>query len=271
MTMASILQAVEDMKSDSGQDDDSLGELQSPTKSNHGDIVSDLVANARRERKVQDLEITNASLEAINRTLERQLRRQTAELRRIRRMSRSGKMMSAASSRVPSAALPEVPVDFSDPSEESQAEEEPEEPESIHESEFSSDDGSADGTMSPNAKMASRRKQEEIRLQLDLTKHQELLVDSQKINQSIKRCLDWTEGLIKEGQKALEYKVRVSDIKFGGHVLAPPDDDEEEREIAIQEYDADEQLSSENLEPWSAASSKDRDSGIELPSDKCLP
>ncbi|KAK7218067.1 hypothetical protein V2G26_006070 [Clonostachys chloroleuca] len=268
MTMASILQAVEDMKSDSGRDDDSLGELQSPTKSSHGDMVSDLVANARRERKVQDLEITNASLEAINRTLERQLRRQTAELRRIRRMSRAGKMMSAASSRVPSAALPEVPVDFSDPSgEESQAEEEPE---SIHESEFSSDEGSADEALSPNAKMASRRKQEEIRLKLDLTKHQELLVDSQKINQSIKRCLDWTEGLIKEGQKALEYKVRVSDIKFGGHVLAPPDDDEEERGSAIQEFDADEQLSLENLEPWSAASSKDRDSGIELPSDKGL-
>ncbi|CAG9988413.1 unnamed protein product [Clonostachys byssicola] len=267
--MASILQAVEDMNTDSGRDDDSLGELQSPTKSNHGDIVSDLVANARRERKVQDLEITNASLEAINRTLERQLRRQTAELRRMRRMSRSTKMMmSAASSRVPSAALPEVPVDFSDPSgEESQAEEEPE---SIHESEFTSDEGSADEALSPNAKMASRRKQEEIRLQLDLTKHQELLVDSQKINQSIKRCLDWTEGLIKEGQKALEYKVKVSDIKFGGHVLAPPDDDEEEREMTIPESDTDEQLSLENLEPWSAASSKDRDSGIELPSDKGL-
>ncbi|VUC35791.1 unnamed protein product [Clonostachys rosea] len=268
--MASILQAVEDMKSDSGMEDDSLGELQSPTKSSHGDAVSELVANARRERKVQDLEITNASLEAINRTLERQLRRQTAELRRMRRMSRSSKMMmSAASSRVPSAALPEVPVEFSeDHSEESQAEEEPE---SIHESEFSSDEESAaDGTLSPNAKMASRRKQEEIRLQLDLTKHQELLVDSQKINQSIKRCLDWTEGLIKEGQKALEYKVRVSDIKFGGHILAPPDDDEEEREMTIEESDADDQLSTENLEPWSAASSKDRDSGIELPTDKCL-
>lgn len=73
---------------------------QSPARSSQGpsEPASELVANARRERKVQDLEITNASLAAINRTLERQLRKQTIELRRLRRMSRAGHMslLSAA-------------------------------------------------------------------------------------------------------------------------------------------------------------------------------
>lgn len=226
MTMASILQAADELQDD---DEDSLPEVHSPTKSVHSsDAISELVANARRERKVQDLEITNASLEAINRTLERQLRKQTAELRRYRRLSRSGRfsVMSAASSRVTSAAMSEVPVDLSDLSEE---DDETEYQDSLHESDFSSDEAqSGDDPTSPSARMAARRKRDEIRLQLDLTKHQELLIDSQKINQSIKRCLDWTEVLIKEGQKALEYHVRVSDVELGGHVLAPPDEDERE-------------------------------------------
>jgi hypothetical protein len=74
--MASILQIAEDFDDEEEEEAESKDEgtqpdLQSPTKSSHGEPVNDLVANARRERKVQDLEITNASLEAINRTLER--------------------------------------------------------------------------------------------------------------------------------------------------------------------------------------------------------
>jgi hypothetical protein len=60
---------------------------------------------------------------------------------------------------------------------------------------------------------------------LDLSKHRQLLVDSQKMNQSIKRCLGWTEELIKEGSRALAYRVKVSDVELGGRVLSR---DEEE-------------------------------------------
>lgn len=271
MTMASLLQAADDLKTDDeSKDEDSQPEVQSPTKSVHSnDPVSELVANARRERKVQDLEITNASLEAINRTLERQLRKQTAELRRYRRLSRSGRLSiaSGASSRVASAAMTDPPIDLSDLSEEDQTE--VDDQDSLHESDFSSDEaGSADDPLSPDAKMAARRKRDEIRLQLDLTKHQELLIDSQKINQSIKRCLDWTEVLIKEGQKALEYNVRVSDVELGGHVLAPPDEDEE-NDISFQGDDTahTEQNTSSTLEPVPGKTTQDRDSGIELPVD----
>src|SRR5690606_26405434 len=83
---ASLLQAAEDF----AEPEEAQSEpLESPTKTSQDGQVTELVANARRERRVQDLEIRNGSLEAINRTLERQLRKQTAELRRYQRLSRS--------------------------------------------------------------------------------------------------------------------------------------------------------------------------------------
>lgn len=88
-----------------------------------------------------------------------------------------------------------------------------------------------DGISSPHAQAerdAKKRAKDEKRLQLDLSKHQELLIDSQKLNQSLKRCLGWTEELISEGKKALEYQVCVSDVEVGGRVLAP---DENEFEL----------------------------------------
>ncbi|OAA62234.1 hypothetical protein ISF_05243 [Cordyceps fumosorosea ARSEF 2679] len=261
MTMASLLHAAEELQG-SDDDPDILSEPQSPSKSHFSDSVNELVANARRERKVQDLEITNASLEAINRTLERQLRKQTAELRRYRRLSRSGRLSltSAPNSRVVSEALTDPPVDLSDLSEHEQSEEEEEEfDDSIEESDLSMNDTAS---MSAISISAMRRKRDEKRLQLDLTKHQELLIDSQKMNQSIKRCLSWTETLIKEGQKALEYHVRVSDVEFGGHILSPVDEDD--YDLAFQDDD-------HHMARKEAASSSplraqpDRDSGIELP------
>ncbi|KAM0562967.1 hypothetical protein ACHAPJ_001810 [Fusarium lateritium] len=275
LTMASILQVAEDIADEEdSKEDESQPELQSPTKSSHGEPVNELVANARRERKVQDLEITNASLEAINRTLERQLRKQTAELRRYKRLSRSGRLSavaSAASSRVPSAALSDVPINLSDLSEEDDsAPSEDEEHDSLDESDMSmTDSASASDSLDPNDEKAmekamSRRKRDEDRLQLDLSKHRDILVDSQKINQSIKRCLNWTEVLIKEGQKALEYKIHVSDVEFGGQVLPPLNDEEDDDLSRADDFDND--LDSAGLEPplpWEKGS-QDRDSGIEL-------
>jgi hypothetical protein len=226
--MATIMQAVDAIgEQDESKASESPPEVQSPAKSVSNDPISELVMNARRERKVQDLEITNASLEAINRTLERQLRKQTAELRRYRRLSRSGRisLASVASSRVASGAST-VQGGLPDLSEEEYSEEDQD---SIDEDDLSSSESrSTDDALSPDIRVLARRKRDEKRLQLDLTKHQELLVDSQKINQSLKRCLDWTEVLIKEGKKALDYRVRVSEVELGGRVLAPPDEDEDE-------------------------------------------
>lgn len=198
---------------------------QSPSKApptqNKLQQMNELAANARRERKVLDLEISNSSLLAINRTLEREMRKQNNELRRYRRLSRSGRIsMATASKRSISAGglsmLSETDTasDFSDLPGEDELDD------------IYSDDESLldDGTLSPNAYAehdARLRAKDEKRLQLDLSKHRELLIDSQKMNQSIKRCLGWTEELIKEGQKALDYRVRVSDLGVGGRVLTP--------------------------------------------------
>lgn len=268
MTMACLIQAVEEL----GQRDDGSAypqpEAASPTKpSPPADPVSELVANARRERKVQDLEITNTSLEAINRILERQLLKQTAELRRYRRLSRSGRISlpSAASSRVPSSTLTDPPVDLSDLSEETSEDDGDREEEcsdSLDDSDLSGTESMCADKSSPDTKLAARRKRDERRLRLDLTKHQELLIDSQRLNQSLKRCLNWTEVLIKEGQKALTYNVRVSDVEFGGRVLAPLDDNDSAS--AAGDGAA---TDGAPLEPPSIDGSQDLDGGIELPVD----
>ncbi|KAI1492710.1 hypothetical protein F5X96DRAFT_345444 [Biscogniauxia mediterranea] len=284
LTLASIIQAAEEFTekeesaSPSAADDDQSG-LQSPKSTHSTEPVNDLVANARRERKVQDLQITNASLEAINRTLERQLRKQTAELRRYKRLSRSGRLAVAPST----APAPESSDDphgehhalglkLSDLSEEeSDEDKEPGEEEEEEEEESLSD--SATSSLSPSdiaENDAKHRPRDEQRLQLDLAKHQEFLVDSQKINQSIRRCLDWTEELIKDGKKALEYRVKASDVVLGGRVLDPLDDDEDERGYSVDgSRDDTMTLDDKSVNDGDSASNwgagpQDRDSGIEL-------
>lgn len=176
--------------------------------------------NARTERKIMDLEISNSSLLAINRTLEREMRKQNAELRRYRRLSRSGRISMAASTRSFSGtALSST----------SEVEEGVSELSSIRSqdeySDYSDEESIADeGVLSPDSLAehdAKHRAHDEKRFMLDLTRHQELLVDSQKMNHSLKRCLGWTEELIKEGQRALEYSVHVQDVELGGRVLSP--------------------------------------------------
>ncbi|KXJ91297.1 hypothetical protein Micbo1qcDRAFT_64252 [Microdochium bolleyi] len=247
LTLASIIQAATELEDAEPSDASSVGEdhselLLSPTKSaTSADPINELVANARRERKVQDLEITNASLEAINRTLERQLRKQTAEIRRFKRMSRTGRI-SLASSDLPSREASELPngeqtmdLSLTDLSEEGSDQDDLDE-ESLSDSESTSE------SMSPSLtaeKDSRHRRRDEKRLRLDLSKHQEMLVDSQKLNQSILRCMSWTEELIKEGQKALDYRVRVSEIKLGGRVLDPLDTEDNVDNAALGSGDID--------------------------------
>jgi len=225
---ASLLQAAEDFAED---EDEAAPESQnSPTKSpSQEKDLTDLVVSARRERKVQDLEITNASLEAINRTLERQLRKQTAEIRRFKRLSRSGRLSLASmgsravsNSSVEGGALARAGMDLDDLSEEeSELAAQDEQMESEEEEDLSDSEVSNENPATTALRDARHLQSDERRLQLDLSKHQQLLVDSQKINQSLKRCLGWTEELIKEGKRALAYQVRVSEVELGGRVLAP--------------------------------------------------
>ncbi|KAF4631253.1 hypothetical protein G7Y89_g6879 [Cudoniella acicularis] len=259
--------------------DDSGSDIQSPIKAGQSiEQMNELAANARRERKVLDLEITNSSLAAINRTLEREMRKQTAELRRYRRLSRSGRLSIATptSLRESTGTLSTVDgisegISLSDMSEEEEEEEE---------EELSDSDSPDNGSLSPSAMAESdlrHRQRDEKRLQLDLSKHQQLLIDSQKMNQSLKRCLGWTEALISEGKKALEYRVRVSDVELGGRVLAPDEVEDLEAEIDNEgmsdigaqmlreaRMKAAANVAANDASPWGGPGKDDRDSGIEI-------
>ncbi|KAJ5681355.1 uncharacterized protein N7477_001295 [Penicillium maclennaniae] len=188
----------------------------SPGKSEVGEGA----LNARTERKILDLEISNSSLLAINRTLEREMRNHKAELRRFRRLSRSGRLSMAPSARSFSGIALSTTSEMEEGISEISSIRSPDDM-----SDFSDDDSIADeGILSPDSLAehdAKHRAHDEKRFMVDLARHQELLVDSQKMNQSLKRCLGWTEELIKEGQKALEYSVHVQDIELGGRVLSP--------------------------------------------------
>lgn len=181
---------------------------------------SDMALNARTERKIMDLEISNSSLLAINRTLEREMRKQNAELRRYRRLSRSGRLSMAPSARSFSGGALSTTSELDEGDSELSLSRSQDEL-----SDFSDEDSVADeGVLSPDSLAehdAKHRAHDEKKFMLDLARHQELLIDSQKLNQSLKRCLGWTEELIKEGKKALEYTVRVQDVELGGRVLSP--------------------------------------------------
>lgn len=208
------------MSNDSTGSADTPGSTLSLGKSDGATAVkTDPATNARTERKILDLEISNSSLLAINRTLEREMRKQHAELRRYRRLSRSGRLSMAPSGRSISGGGLSVT---------SEASEDTSELSSIHLpddlSDFSEEESVDESVLTPNSLAehdARHQARDEKRFYVDLAKHQELLVDSQKMDQSIRRCLGWTEELIYEGQKALEYAVRVSDVELGGRVLSP--------------------------------------------------
>ena len=195
---------------------------------NNLDHLNELAASARRERKVLDLEISNSSLLAINRTLEKELRKQNAELRRYRRLTQAGRISIAPSnrslsSRLSTLASSDAASDVSGSSDNGED----------LDLEFSGDDNdfSSNISRSPASQIehvARQRAKDERRLQIDLSKHQELLLDSQRINQSLKRCLGWTEDMVAEGKKAISFQVEINDLELKGRVLTP---DEVETEV----------------------------------------
>lgn len=196
----------------------------------------ELAANARRERKVMDLEISNASLLAINRTLERKMKKQTSELRRYRRLARSGDLKPKAApkkkaSRTSAASTTEifeegeekvnenVEVEAEEGTEETDEEEEEDEEES----------SSGDETKSYKGKRALVSTDKD-KVSAELQKHQALLDASAKTDALLVRCEFMIDEMMKEARKALEYKVAASDVKIGGRILRSDDEEEEEDE-----------------------------------------
>lgn len=190
------------------------------------DQMNELAANARRERKVLDLEISNSSLLAINRTLEREMRKQNAELRRYRRLSRSGRLSVAPTSRSAAGKM----SSFSESAECSADEilpidshnEANDQEDNL--SDISSPSAASSRPSSPTSRAGRTRFRDPKRPELDLASHRALLLDGQKLNQSIKRCLAQSESLIASGKTALEYQARApTPENIGARVLTPDD------------------------------------------------
>jgi hypothetical protein len=60
-------------------------------------------------------------------------------------------------------------------------------------------------------------------LHLDLAKHKDILIDSQKMNLTIQRCLSMTEQLLKDAGSALEYQPTILN-----RVLTPEEREQEQ-------------------------------------------
>ena len=191
--------------------------------------MNELAAKARRERKVLDLEISNSSLLAINRTLEREMRKQNAELRRFRRLSRSGRLSVADVSRSASekmSFLSESAEDLANDTSPLDSDNEEEDEENVS-SDISSPAAAGSRPSSPTSRARRTRFRDPKPPELDLGAHRALLLDGQKLNQSIKRCLEQTESLIACGKKALERQARApTPENLGARVLAPDDIDD---------------------------------------------
>jgi hypothetical protein len=189
-----------------------------------------------------DLEISNASLLAINKTLEKEMRRQTAELRRYKRLARSGRLSIATNGNHSSTS--KSGKSDSDAASIVEGEDwevnESEEDEDTETEKLSEEDAGDSEASNDDGKHAEA---DEKRLTLDLSKHQALLDASSKMNKSLRGCLLITDQLIKEGKKALEYKVRASDVRIGGRILR--DEDEESENLDLESIDGDGLLRSE--------------------------
>ncbi|KAL8733953.1 MAG: hypothetical protein Q9181_003367 [Wetmoreana brouardii] len=207
---------------------------QSPSRPAPGqsklDHLNELAADARRERKVLDLEISNSSLLAINRTLETEMRKQKAELRYLRRLRSSGRFPSSTRSASSRFSIPSAAEDLSPTS---SADED-----GIDDDRFSNLSGTSDDTSFPdslsfsptprNSSMAAAKGRQIRAFKLDLSAQRVLLLDSQKLNQALKRCLGRTDELIADGRKALNYKVDTGKmLNLGPRVLTPDEHDEE--------------------------------------------
>ncbi|CCX30048.1 hypothetical protein FPQ18DRAFT_382103 [Pyronema domesticum] len=221
----------EEISESESEDDDEPEEAPPPppmTAAERIKMMEDRAANSRRERKVMDLEISNASLLAINKTLEREMRKQSAELRRYKRLARTGTLASISKTDLKTksgidsaidteaATIEEGSSDYSLDSE----------PSTDTETEKLSEEASSNSDVSgdESANDEKHRAADEKRLAADLSKHQALLDASTKMNKSLHCCLLVTDQLIKEGKKALEYSVKPSDVRIGGRVLIDEDE-----------------------------------------------
>lgn len=141
---------------------------------------------ARSVRKIQDLEISNASLMAVNKYLEKKLRSQSENIQHLRTKSNE----------------PELGVFHSDSEDEGHESSSGEEDTNL----FTESQPSADELiLTEKTKLIEQRMQSHIRF----------LESSEKVNQTMRNCLLISSSLLKEASTSLEYEVDPTDQKYG--------------------------------------------------------
>ncbi|RPA76303.1 hypothetical protein BJ508DRAFT_9970 [Ascobolus immersus RN42] len=151
------------------------------------------------------------------------MRKQLGELRRFRRLSRSGKLHTLASPPSPADDTAQTPPDDLDLDPDLHSA-----PSASDSSDFDSEDESSDEPAEGEQALVKDRVHDEKRLASDLKKHQALLDASKQMNLSLHRCQLVTEQLISDARKALEYKVPDSELRLGGRILREDGEDGED-------------------------------------------
>ncbi|KAA8910947.1 hypothetical protein TRICI_003958 [Trichomonascus ciferrii] len=153
---------------------------------------------ARSERKVMDLEISNTSLLAVNKFLEKKLHKQSVLLHEYEASSWSA---GSNSSHI---------TPFLDSEEEEDTEDESKENKIpldslLDENELIDQDG--------------------IHAIQDRTnKHIEFVESYERMNRSLRKCLYLSQSLLEDATKSLEYSINPDEVKLGGRVVLNDDD-----------------------------------------------
>lgn len=181
------------MSSDSDPSDE-LDVFSNPAPSNPRDLQ---VKQARSDRKIQDLEISNASLMSVNKYLERKLRSQAKEIQYLK-FSSSG----------PETEITRFDSDVDDSEEENGDNynlDEDMEDDPNNEALEPTDQTPAEVELANKTKLIEQRMQSHIKF----------LESSEKVNKMMRNCLVISDTLLQQATKSLEYEVDPSDLKYG--------------------------------------------------------
>lgn len=150
------------------------------------------VKQARSDRKIMDLEISNASLMSVNKYLEKKLRSQAKDIQYLKISSKNDV----------SGQIPEFDTDSDTGNSENEDEDM-----------IPSEEVSMDSIMhSPSElEFAEKTKLIEERMQ----SHINFLESSEKVNKMMLNCLLISGSLLQQASESLEYEVNPSDVKFG--------------------------------------------------------
>lgn len=167
----------------------------SPDSVKAGELDSLKSRAARSERKVMDLEISNTSLMAVNKFLEKKLHKQSVLLHEYETSSWSTGNNNKAT------------TPFSDSEDEDEGLKENKIPldSLLDENELIDQDG--------------------IHAIQDRTnKHIEFVESYERMNRSLRKCLYLSQSLLEDATNSLEYSIDPEDVKLGGRVAVNDDD-----------------------------------------------